>query len=169
MTPSRARAGRTVLLVVLAAISTGACFGGRMFVSIGTAIDVLPGGAVTLTVGRVDYFYHRGMFFRPHRWGFVAVPAPVGALVVVLPPGHMVVRVDGARYHYYHGVFYEPTGDRYRVVRPPLAAFVPSLPESAVTRRIDGVDFKEYAGTYYRPAIQDGRRGYIVAEPPERR
>lgn len=155
-------------LFVAAPLSMSGCFGRHAFVAIGTAIDVLPGGFVTVTVGSRPYYYHRGIFYRPYRRGYLVVPAPVGAVVRAPPPG-VVVLVEDGPYRYYRGVFYRPRGNRYVVVRPPVGAFVQEVPRTAVTRRIDGVEFKEYAGTYYRPAIRDGDRGYQVAEPPRRR
>lgn len=167
---ARSRSGSFLAMAVIAAasLSTSGCFGRHAFIAIGTAIDVLPSGFVTVTVASRPYYYHRGMFYRPYRRGYVIVPAPIGAVIMVPPPG-VVVMVENDPYHYYRGTFYAPRGNRYVVVRPPLGAFVRTLPPTAVTHRIDGVEFKEYAGTYYRPAIRDGNRGYQVADPPVRR
>ncbi len=168
----RARSRPTSLLAVAfvatASLSSSGCFGRHAFIAIGTAIDVLPAGYVTVTVATRPYYYHRGIFYRPHRWGYVVVPAPVGAVIVGPPPG-VLVMVENDPYHYYRGVFYAPRGGRYVVARPPFGAFVRTIPANAVTHRIDGVEYKEYAGTYYRPAIRDGDRGWQVAEPPARR
>ena len=161
---------RHVLLAALAigvgAPTMSACYGRHMFIAIGTAIDVLPNGFLTVMVGTVPYYYHRGIFYRPYRRGYLVVPAPIGAVVVRLPSGHVVIRVEDRPYHYYRGVFYAPVAGRYTVVRPPIGAFVRDLPGEAVTRRVDGVEYKEYAGTYYRPAIREGHRGYQVTDPP---
>ncbi len=160
---------RGLLGVLLIALSTSAltgCFGRYAWIGIGTAIDVLPHGYVMITVGPEPYYYHRGVFYRPYRRGFLVVPAPIGAVVMMPPPGHVVVMVESDPFHYYRGVFYAPMAGRYRVVRPPIGAFVREVPRPANTRRIGGVEYKEYAGTYYRPAIRDGRRGYQVTERP---
>ena len=167
---ARSRLGWLVaaLLVASASLPVTGCMGRHAFIGIGTAIDVLPGGFVTVSVTNRPYYYPRGIFYRPYRRGYVVVPAPIGAVVMVPPPG-VVVMVEDDPYRYYRGVFYRPRPTGWVVVRPPLGAFVRSLPPSAVTRRVDGVEFKEYAGTWYRPAIRDGARGYQVAEPPTRR
>lgn len=157
-----------MVVVTAASLSMGGCFGRHAFVAVGTAIDVLPGGFVTVSVGSRPYHYHRGVFYRPYRRGYIVVPAPIGA-VIAGPPPRVLVLVENDPYHYYRGVFYTPRRGRYVVVRPPVGAFVRELPKTAVTRRIDGVAFKEYQGTYYRPAIRDGVRGYQVAELPTRR
>lgn len=159
----------TGLMVLVGSLAASGCFGRRTFIGIGTAVDVLPHGYVSVTVGTMPYYYYRGIFYRPYRWGYVVVPAPIGAWVMAPPPGHVMVMVENDPFHYYRGVFYAPRAGRYVVVRPPLGAFVRTLPAYATARRIDGVEYKEYAGTYYRPAIQDGRRGYQVTEPPSRR
>ena len=159
----------TTAVVAVASLAAAGCFGRYAFVGVGTAIDVLPHGYVSVTVGTMPYYYYRGVFYRPYRRGFVVVPAPMGAVVMGPPPGSVLVMVENDPFHYYRGVFYAPRGNRYVVVRPPIGAFVRSVPDYAVTRRVGGVEYKEYAGTYYRPAIQDGRRGYQVTEPPDER
>lgn len=154
------------LVVTLGSITVSGCAGRYGFIGIGTAIDVLPHGYVSVVVGTRPYYYHRGIFYRPYRRGYVVVPAPMGAWVPMYPPGSVIVLVENDPFRYYRGVFYEPRDGRYVVVRPPIGAFVRSVPETAVMRRVDGVEYKEYAGTYYRPAIRDGRRGYQVTESP---
>ena len=159
----------TVLLLAAASLTVTGCFGRYAFIGLGTAIDILPAGYVSVTVGATPYYYHRGTFYRPYRRGYVVVAAPLGALITVPPPGYVMVMVEDDPYHYHRGVFYAPRGGRYAVVRPPIGAFIRSVPDRAVTHTIDGVEYKEYAGAYYRPAIQNGRRGYQVTEPPQRR
>jgi hypothetical protein len=162
---------RTLVAVAVAvgSIATSGCFGRHGFIAIGTALDVLPHGYVSVMVGTTPYYYHRGIFYRPYRRGFVVVPAPIGVWVPGPPPGAVIVLVENDPFHYYRGTFYAPRDGRYVVVRPPIGAFVRSVPVTAVTRRVDDVEYKEYAGTYYRPAIRDGERGYQVTEPPTRR
>jgi len=153
-------------VVAISSLATAGCFGRYGFVGVGTAIDVLPHGYVSVMVGTMPYYYDHGVFYRPYRHGYVVVPAPIGATLIGPPPGSVLVLVENDPFHYYHGVFYAPRANRYVVVRPPIGAFVRSVPETAATRRIGGVEYKEYAGTYYRPAIHDGHRGYQVADPP---
>lgn len=169
---TRTRAGRLLglaLLLVALMPSTEACFPRRGFITIGTAIDVLPDGFLTVTVEGGRYYYHRGVFYRPYRSGWVVVRAPLGAVIDVPPPGYVMVLVENDPFAYYRGVFYEPYGARYVVVRAPVGAFVRALPRTAVPRRIDGVEYKEYAGVWYRPAVRRGERGYEVTDPPPRR
>jgi len=156
-------------IVTIGSLGASGCFGRVAFVSLGTAIDVLPDGYVSVMVGTAPYYYHRGIFYRPYRRGYIVVPAPIGAWVIGPPPGSVMVLVENDPFHYYRGTFYAPLEGRYVVVRPPIGAFVRSVPETAATRRVDGVEYKEYAGTYYRPAIEGGRRGYQVTEPPSGR
>jgi hypothetical protein len=172
--PMNARRGRGTSLLVAAlatvsVITTSGCFGRYAYVGAGTTIDALPHGYVTVMVGTVPYYYSSGVFYRPHRHGYVIVPAPAGAVVMAPPRGSVPVRVGNASYRYHRGVFYAPRAGRVEVVRPPRGAFVRSLPKDAVTRRIRGVEYKEYEGTYYRPTVQSGRKGYQVAEAPGER
>ena len=73
------------LMVTVGSLTMPGCFGRPAFVAVGTAIDVLPGGYATITVGTSSYYYHRGIFYRPYRWGYIVVPAPIGAWVPWYP------------------------------------------------------------------------------------
>ncbi len=139
---------------------------GPAFVSLGTAIDILPGGFVSVTVGTGRYFYHDGIFYRRYRRGYLVVPAPMGAVVPSPPPGYVTVMVERDPYAYSRGVFYTPWESRWRVVAAPPGAFVRVLPADAHGVRVSGVEYKEYAGVWYRPAIREGHRGWEVTEPP---
>ena len=156
-----------LLAVSAAGVGTTGCMG-RTFISLGTAIDILPGGYVTVTVGTGRYFFHDGIFYRSYRRGYLVVPAPIGAVIPGPPPGHVIVLVENDPYAYYRGVFYRPWESRWRVVPAPPGAFVRRLPPGAASVRIDGVEYKEFGGVYYRPAIRDGREGYQVTETPRR-
>ncbi|HSM60896.1 MAG TPA: DUF6515 family protein [Longimicrobiales bacterium] len=156
------------LLLTLGTTTATGCFGRYGFIAIGTAIDVLPDGYVTVAVGGAPYYYHRGMFYQRHRHGYVVVAAPIGAVVMMPPPGHVIVMVERDPYAYYRGYFYRQRGPGWVVVPGPPGAFVRRIPEGAVTRRVGNVEYKEYAGVYYRPAIRSGDRGWQVAEPPGR-
>lgn len=159
----------TLAAVAAASTATTGCVPHRGFITIGTAIDILPHGFVTITVGGTPSYYHRGVFYRRYRGGFLVVPAPIGAVIPGPPPGYVMVLVENDPFAYYRGVFYAPMGGQYVVVRPPLGAFVRDLPPGAVTRRVGGVEYKEYADAWYRPAIRDGDRGWQVTDPPEGR
>lgn len=170
----RRRGGLLALAAVLAGTSVNVTgcfgpFGRRGFITIGTAIDILPAGFVAVRVGTGRFFYHRGVFYQPYRGGYLVVAAPLGAVVPRPPGGHIVVLVENDPYVYYRGVFYQPVPAGYVVTRAPMGAFVRRLPPGAVVRWVDGVEYKEYAGAWYRPAIRDGADGWQVTEPPERR
>lgn len=159
----------TVLLAAAPAAMSSGCIARGAFITVGTAIDVLPGGFLTVTVGGSRYFYHHGVFYRPYRGGYLVVPAPPGAFIAVPPPGYVMILVENDPFAYYRGVFYHPAPGGYVVVRAPYGAFVRTLPPGAVTRRVAGVEYKEYAGVWYRPAIRAGNRGYQVTEAPDGR
>ena len=159
----------TLAVVGGASFSTTACFGRRGFVSIGTAIDILPSGFVTVRAGTGRYFYHQGVFYQPYRGGYLVVAAPLGVAVPRLPSGRVMVLVENDPFVYYRGVFYQPVPSGYIVTRAPLGAFVRSLPPNVITHRVNGVEYKEYAGAWYRPAIRNGDEGWQVTDPPERR
>ena len=158
----------TALLVGAGSLGAGSCLGigHRGFFAVGTAIDVLPGGFLTIHVGARPYYYHHGIFYRPYRGGYLIVPAPIGAVVTLPPPGYVVVMVENDPWAYYRGVFYAPQSRSWVVMHPPVGVFVRTIPDGAVSHRVGGVEYKEYAGVYYRPAVREGRRGYQVTEAP---
>jgi len=162
----RTRPLLTVLLLTLAASATSGCWGHHAFFAIGTAVDILPHGFVSVTVGTTPYYYHRGTFYQRHRHGYVVVPAPIGAVIMLPPPGYVTVMVERDPFAYYGGVFYRPYGSEWIVVGAPPGAFVRRLPAGARPRYVGAVEYKEYAGAWYRPAVRGGDRGWEVAERP---
>lgn len=72
-------------------------------------------------VGKQQYFYRGGRFFRHHRRGYAAVAAPVGAVVAFLPPGFRIVLSGRTRYYCFGDVYYRPHPRGYRVVPAPVA------------------------------------------------
>ena len=90
-------------------------FGRRTFITVGTAVDILPSGFVTVRVGTGRYFYHRGVFYQPYRGGFLVVTAPLGAVIPRPPGGHVMILVENDPFAYYRGVFYQPVPAGYVV------------------------------------------------------
>lgn len=89
------------------AVGSGACAHGAF--SIGSAIDVLPRGYVSLQFGEEPLYFHDGVFFEPRGGEFIVVGPPVGAVVPYLPGGAQWVNRGGVRYAMYRDVYYRPT------------------------------------------------------------
>jgi hypothetical protein len=103
-------------------------------VDVGVSIGVpFRHGYAVVSVGPERYYYHRGVFYRPGRHGYVVVRAPRGAIVRELPPFHSRVYVGNAVYYRYGDVFYQPCPEGFVVVDSPLVVTIP--PSTAVVRQ----------------------------------
>jgi hypothetical protein len=96
----------------------------RHYHSRGHKVRVLPHAHRRIVVRRNPYFYHRGVFYRPHGPDFVVVAAPIGAVVRVLPRGYVTLYLGSFPYYYANYTYYswdrEVSG--YRVVEEPADA-----------------------------------------------
>jgi hypothetical protein len=90
----------------------------------------LPAGHGRVRVGRDDFFYYRGVFYRPGRHGYVVVRAPRGAIVRDLPAGYVRVVVGGRVFFRYADVYYAESPGGFVVVDAPVV--VPSSPAPVV-------------------------------------
>lgn len=100
-------------------------------VDVGISIGVpFRHGYAVVSLGSDRYYYHRGVFYRPGRHGYVVVRAPRGAVVRELPPFHSRVYVGGTVYYRYGDVFYQRCPEGYVVVDSPLVTTLP--PSTAV-------------------------------------
>lgn len=87
-------------------------------VDIGVGIP-LPRGYATVHVGRDNYYYHRGVFYRPGPRGYYVVRAPRGAIIRTLPPHYARVYVGPSVYYRYGDIYYQDYRGGYIVVDPP--------------------------------------------------
>ncbi|MBN2398176.1 MAG: hypothetical protein JXI32_07330, partial [Deltaproteobacteria bacterium] len=62
---------------------------------------LLPFGFALLTIAGYQYYYHKGMYYRPLPRGYIVTTPPVGAVIVDLPPGHVTFWSGGVKYYYY--------------------------------------------------------------------
>lgn len=90
--------------------------------SIGRSFRVLPQRTETIRVGRRDYRYYSGVFYRWMPSGvYVVVDAPLGARVRHLPVGYVSFFLGPRRYFYANFTYYlwNPGDQAYVVVAPP--------------------------------------------------
>lgn len=115
----------TLALTGVGAVAVPAVRAGQ-HVDVGVSIGVpFRHGYAVVSVGPERYYYHRGVFYRPGRHGYVVVRAPRGAIVRELPPYHSRVYVGSAVYYRYGDVFYQPCPEGYIVVDSPLVVTTP--------------------------------------------
>ena len=83
---------------------------------------LLPLGFALLAVAGMEYYYHRGIYYRELPDRYIVAPPPAGAVVIGLPPGHITFRTGGIDYYYYGNVYYNRAPRGYIVVDPPYEA-----------------------------------------------
>jgi hypothetical protein len=89
----------------------------------GYLVPVLPRGSISVGFGGGNYFFHGGVWFRPHGGRFIVAVPPIGIVVPLLPPAYATLWIGGAPYYYANGVYYAPApGSGYAVVAPPPGA-----------------------------------------------
>jgi hypothetical protein len=91
----------------------------------GREVRTLPSGNETVRVGRTNYHYRDGVFYRPRpSGGFVVVGAPLGARIRHLPLGYVSFWIGPRRYFYWNYSYYlwDPRFEEYVVVAEPEGA-----------------------------------------------
>ncbi len=102
-------------------------------VSVGVSVGVpFPRGYVEVSSGQERYYYHRGTFYRPGRYGYQVVHAPRGCVVRELPSRYSRVYVGSSLYYRYDNVYYQNCSEGYVVVDPPTTVVVRVPASSAI-------------------------------------
>jgi len=79
----------------------------------------MPAGHVRILSGKKHYYYHRGLFYRKTRSGFLLVSPPIGVTVPMLPEGCSAVFSRGRKYFYHEDAFYRKSPSGYIVITEP--------------------------------------------------
>jgi hypothetical protein len=136
----------------------------------GHYVRAVPGGHRVIVHGGVNYYYSRGVWYRP--WGprFVVVGPPVGVVVPYLPPFYATIWVGSVPYYYANSVYYVAAPGGYAVVDPPQVpvAEAPLPPsEQVYVYPREGQDEAEQADDKYachKWAV--GQTGFDPTQPP---
>ncbi len=142
-------------------------------VSIGVNIGMrLPNGAVKLKVGKNDYHYHDGRYYRKTNRGHVVVRAPRGAVIHRLPRGYTTVVLGGRTYFRFDGVYYTRNPYGYIVVDAPTVVHVKETSSEVVSTKsaapeqvsvwLDDSEFLLMDGQFFRKSPD----GLVWIEPP---
>ena len=67
--------------------------------------------------GGVNFYYARGVWYKPYGRRYVVCKAPLGIRLKHIPRGHRIVRVDGKKYYHYNGIWYTKKRGYFTVVR----------------------------------------------------
>lgn len=87
----------------------------------GNYIDSLPFRRPPIHFRNNDYFFQRGVWYRPAGSRFVITVPPIGIVVPILPPFYATVWAHGIPYYYANDVYYtwRPNLNGYVVTEPP--------------------------------------------------
>jgi len=87
----------------------------------GHEIDFIPRSAVTVRFGGGPFYFHEGIWYRPHGPRYVVIAPPFGVVVPFLPPFYSTLWVRGTPYYYANDVYYvwRPEDRGYVVTNPP--------------------------------------------------
>ena len=112
------------LLVSLSLPSDASAQRRRGFSGGGRIVHASPPSYERIYVGGHRYFYRGGYFYSAGRFGYRAVPAPIGARIRFLPFGFLCLNVGPIPYYYYGGIYYTylPDENAYEVVQKPAGA-----------------------------------------------
>lgn len=94
----------------------------------------LPSGYKNVVVHGKNYHYHKGVFYKKSRAGFVAVRSPIGARIGMLPMGYLTVRTGGVMYYHYYDTYYryDPVHKVYIVIEKPEEVHSSTMDEIAL-------------------------------------
>ena len=142
----------------------------------------LPKASISIRLGNINFRYNSGIFYRPHKHGFVVVKAPIGARIKVLPAGYRRIIIGPTVYFVLHDTYYihDDKHNEYEVVDEPekyaeivqdsylkLGTIIKQLPAGSEVEYVNGEQYFSDGVHYFVMVIhQDkGNIAYKVVEP----
>ena len=135
----------------------------------GTAVSVIPAGAILIKSHTHPYYFHNGIYYAHRNNNYVVVRPAAGLRIRVLPVGYRRVVIGPRHYYYYYGTFYSKANnsDEYIVVDAPEGAIVDALPDGYEVKTIGDTEYYVLDGVYYAEVdaedMEDGI-GYQVVK-----
>lgn len=114
-----ARKNNIIVMICLAVAVAANTMGSNALAGPGRPVKHLPPGAARVLHGNIDYFFHKGRFYKPGKGIYVKVRPPLGIVVASLPAVAATVVVGGITYYYCDTVYYRKVAGGYRVVELP--------------------------------------------------
>lgn len=75
----------------------------------GIRISILPRNYYSFYLGSYNYYYDRGLFYRPYDGYYETIEPPLGAFVPILPPGAVPTVINNMTYYENNGTYYQRT------------------------------------------------------------
>lgn len=91
----------------------------RVYPTRGHVVRTLPHEHRVVVHGGSRYYFHGGVWYRPHGPRFTVVAPPFGLFVPFLPPYYATVWFSGRPYYYANDVYYVSQGNGYVVAELP--------------------------------------------------
>ncbi len=87
----------------------------------GHRIDRLPFRRPPIRFRSTNYFFQRGVWYRPSGSRFIVSIPPVGIVIPTLPPFYSTIWARGIPYYYANDIYYtwQPNRNGYMVTEPP--------------------------------------------------
>ncbi|HYM34906.1 MAG TPA: DUF6515 family protein [Steroidobacteraceae bacterium] len=94
---------------------------GHYYLPRGHVVEALPHAAISVNIGGGPFYFHEGIWYRPHGPRFIVAAPPFGVVIPVLPPFYTTLWVRGIPYYYANDVYYtwRPEAHGYAVTDPP--------------------------------------------------
>jgi hypothetical protein len=95
----------------------------------GREVRVMPREARVVAWGGERYWFHEGVWYRPHGHAWIVIAPPFGVIVPALPAFATLVVLGGVQYYYANEAYYRyhPEQGGYQVVPPPEAEPTPQV------------------------------------------
>ena len=90
----------------------------------GSIINIRPTNSNIIAFRGVNYHFHNGIWYKPHKKKFIVFRPFIGIRIKTLPPNCHHFTLRNRKYHYYYGTYYAhiPDTDEYEVIQPPIGA-----------------------------------------------
>jgi hypothetical protein len=146
----------------------------RYYPARGQYIERMPGGHRVVVYGNSRYYFHGGVWYRPHGPRFVIVAPPFGMVVPFLPPFYATIWVGGAPYYYANDIYYMQGAGGYVVVEPPKGDVSQTAPPASqpptsqifIYPRQGQSEQKQATDRYECHSWAVGQAGYDPTKPP---
>jgi len=93
----------------------------RYYPRSGYIVQKLPSERYRIPYHDTYYYFHGGVWYRPHRSQFIVVAPPIGLFIPTLPAFYTTIWFGGIPYYYANDVYYvwDASRDGYVVTNPP--------------------------------------------------
>lgn len=126
-------------------------------------IKSLPSDRLRIVHHKKVFFYHSGVFYKPHIHRYKAILPPPGLIISALPANYTQIKLSWGTFYYVKGIYYKKMKKGYEVTKAPEGAIIETLPDNINKVTIEGKVFYEHNGTLYKKVETLDGFAYIVS------